>query len=140
MSELTQLWLTYQLNYSHVVIIGHGNGSALKFAVDGWVPASGLSASLDIEGASGKCFINLSCELGKAAYGKHFSELGVCDAFISPFQSVHGAVASHFMQSFLIYHLLHGETLMVAFRHARQGVAGATSFPMWRNGVMMTNA
>jgi hypothetical protein len=138
-SELTELWRISHANYSHVVLIGHGNGTALKFSVDGWISANGLADALDVEGANGKCFINLSCELGKAAYGKAFSELDVCDTFIAPFHSVHGAVASHFMQSLLIYNLLHGETLKVAFRHARQGVAGGTSFRMWRNGLMITD-
>jgi len=136
-AELAAIWKLYHANYSHVLIVGHGNGSAMKFAVDGWVSSWDLANVIDVDGVEEKCFLNLSCELGKAAYGKWFSELAACNSFIAPFHSVHGAVASHFAQSFLIYHLLHGETRKVAFRHARHGVAGATSFRMWRHGAMI---
>ncbi len=122
------------------MIVGNGNGAAMKFAVDGWVNSRAFAGVIDLEGVEEKCFVNLSCELGKAAYGKPFSELDACNSFIAPFHSVHGAVASHFAQSFLIYNLLHGETRKVAFRHARQWVAGATSFRMWRDGAMITDS
>ena len=138
-AEFAAIWTLNHRNYSHVVMVGHGNGSAMKFAVDGWVTSQGLADVIDVDGAEEKCFVNLSCELGKAAYGKPFSELAACNSFIAPFHSVHGAVASHFAQSFLIYHLLHGETRKVAFRHARQWVAGAASFRMWRRGAMITD-
>jgi len=137
-AELSLLWAQNHAVYSHVTIIGHGNGTGLKFAADDWVPPEDLRASLDIQGVTKKCFVNLSCELGKAAYGKSFSKLDVCEAFIGPFDSVHGAVGLHFVQSFLVNHLLHGETLKVAFRHARETVAGSTSFRMWRKGKMIT--
>lgn len=138
-AELAAIWKLYHTNYSHVVIVGHGNGSAMKFAVDDWVNSRDLADVIDVGGVEQKCFVNLSCQLGKAAYGKPFSELAACSSFIAPFHSVHGAVASHFAQSFLIYHLLHGETRKVAFRHARQWVAGAASFRMWRDGTMITD-
>lgn len=138
-AEFAAIWKLYHANYSHVVIVGHGNGAHMKFAVDGWVSPATLAEAIDVPDVEQKCFVNLSCELGKAAYGKPFSRLDACNSFIAPFHSVHGAVASHFTQSFLIYHLLHGETRKVAFRHARQWVAGATSFRMWRDGVMFTD-
>tara|TARA_R110000850_G_scaffold150168_3_gene272654 strand:- start:655 stop:1395 length:741 start_codon:yes stop_codon:yes gene_type:complete len=138
-AEFAAIWRLYHANYSHVVIVGHGNGSAMKFGVDGWVGARDLEDAIDLDGVGVKCFVNLSCQLGKAAFGKPFSDFGACHSFIAPFHSVHGAVASHFAQSFLIYNLLHGETQKVAFRHARQWVAGATSFRMWRDGEMITD-
>lgn len=139
LAELAAIWRLNHRNYSHVVIVGHGNGSAMKFAVDDWVSSSDLGEVVDVDGVEDKCFLNLSCQLGKAAYGKSFSELSACNSFIAPFQSIHGAIASHFAQSFLIYLLLHGETRKVAFRHARQWVAGAASFRMWRHGTMITD-
>ncbi|MGB3845797.1 MAG: hypothetical protein WA940_08005 [Sphingopyxis sp.] len=138
-AEFAAIWRLSHANYSHVVIVGHGNGSAMKFGVDGWVGAGDLEEAVDLDETEEKCFVNLSCQLGKAAFGKPFSEFDVCNSFIAPFHSVHGAVASHFAQSFLIYNLLHGETRKVAFRHARQWVAGATSFRMWRDGEMITD-
>ena len=138
-SELASIWEKYHKNFSHVIFIGHGNGNAMKFAVDDWTTPSQLEYAIDLQNVEEKSFINLSCSLGKASFGKTFSKLNACSCFIAPFHSVHGAVASHFTQSFLIYNLLHGETNKVAFRHARYNVAGATSFRMWRHGAMITD-
>jgi hypothetical protein len=65
--------------------------------------------------------------------------LNVCDSYIGAFHSVHGAIASQFLQSFLIHHLLQGETTTVAFRHARERVSGGTSFRLWREGTLIAN-
>jgi hypothetical protein len=138
-AELKGLWNLVHTNYSHVIFIGHGNGDAMKFAVDGWIRPDGMSDAIDIDEVSEKCIVNLSCQLGKAAYGKAFSEFDACGSFIAPFHSVEGTIASHFAQTFLINQLLHGETIKVAFRHARQWVASANSFRMWRNGSMITD-
>lgn len=139
-SELKYIWLTGHAAYSHVVMIGHGNGASLKFAVDSWVSAHDLDDALNVENVDPKSFVNLSCQLGKADYGKPFSNFAACGSFIAPFHSVHGAIASQFVQSFLIYNFIHGESVKVAFRHARQGVAGAASFRMWRKGGMITDS
>lgn len=135
-SEVSQFWAFEHAAFSHIIFIGHGNGSQMQFAVEGWVNGADLAAELDLPRPAPKTFLNLSCQLGKASYAKHFSLASSCEAFIAPFQSVHGAVASHFAQSFLIYHLLHGESLAVAYRHARDYVAGAVSFRCWKNGSM----
>lgn len=55
---------------------------------------------------------------------------------IAPFQDVHGAVASQFCQSYFAYHLLEGETIVVAYRHARKAIAGGAIFRHWQaNGL-----
>lgn len=138
-AELTAIWAREHAAYSHVVLIGHGNGTGVKFAADGWQTVAQLEPVLDIAGASAKYFINLACQAGQAPIGRPFSSLGVCQAYIGAFHSVHGAIASQFLQSFLIHHLLQGETSKVAFRHARSRVSGGTSFRLWRYGALIPN-
>jgi hypothetical protein len=138
-SELQTIWAREHPNYSHIVLIAHGNGSGVKFAADGWQTAAQLEPILAIPGVAPKYFLNLACQAGQAALGKPFSSLEVCASYVGAFHSVHGAVASQFVQSFLIHHLLHGETAKVAFRHARDRVSGGTSFRLWRKGALIPN-
>lgn len=136
-AELTTIWARDHAAYSHVVLIAHGNGSGVKFAADGWQTAAQLAPILAIAGAQPKYFINFACQAGQAPLGKPFSSLGVCDYYVGAFHSVHGAIAAQFLQTFLIHHLLQGETGKVAFRHARERVSGGTSFRLWRNGTLI---
>jgi hypothetical protein len=138
--ELSLIWRRDHGAFSHVIVIGHGNGTGMKLAVDDWCTASQICDVLDVEGVSPKFFINLACQAGYAAFGKEFSEMYACAAFLGAYHSVHGAIASQFVQSFLVFHLLQGETPKVAFRHARDRVPGSTSFRFWRNGVLTTDA
>lgn len=139
MTELRIIWAQSHGAFSHVILIGHGNGSALKFATDGWQSAARLSPVIDIEGAQQKCVINLACKAGLGPLAKPFSEMEMCESYLGAFHSVQGAIASQFVQTFLIHHLLQGESIKVAFRHARSQVAGSTSFRLWRYGTMTTD-
>jgi hypothetical protein len=139
-SELASIWAREHANYSHVVLIAHGNGSGVRFAVDGWQTAAQLEPVLVIDGVGRKLFINLACQAGQASLGRPFSALNMCDTYIGAFHSVHGAIASQFLQSFLIHHLLQGETAKVAFRHARGRVSGGASFRLWRSGSLIPNS
>lgn len=138
-AELTAIWARDHAAYSHIVLIAHGNGSGLRFAADGWQTAAQLEPVLAIPGVVPKYFVNLACQAGQAPLGKPFSRLAVCDSYVGAYQSVHGAIASQFLQSFLIHHLLQGETSKVAFRHARERVSGGTSFRLWRQGSLIPN-
>lgn len=113
MAELRSIWGREHAAYSHVLIIGHGNGAALKFAVDDWQSAEQLSGALDLAGIDPKVFVSLACQAGQAAFGRPFSQMAACGAFVGAFHSVHGAIASQFVQSFLVFHLLQGETTKV---------------------------
>lgn len=132
--ELGTIWAREHAAYSHVILIGHGNGTALRFATNGWQGPDDLSPILDIPGAAPKSFISLACQAGQAAIGRPLSQMAVCGAYLGAFHSVQGAIASQFAQSFLNHNLLQGETTKVAFRHARDRVTGSTSFRLWRNG------
>ena len=136
LTELSRIWIIEHKSISHVVFIGHGRKNGIKFG-DDWVSPVELSNILTVDEVSPKQFISLCCETGYADFGKIFSKFYVCESLICPFQSVHGSIASQFCQTYFAYHLLHGETSGVAFKHARNFTPGATSFRLWKNEVLL---
>lgn len=134
LAELKSIWHKEQAAYSHVVIVGHGSPEGIKFSVDGWVKSELLDATLRVWGAPKKVFVSLCCQTGYKTAGGKLSEMAICSHFLAPFHSVHGAVASQFAQTFLAFHLLEGESVGVAFRHAREFTPGSTSFRLWESG------
>ena len=133
-AELRTVWQQQHGAYSHLVIVGHGETDGIIFGVDGLVGHDQFAAAFENTGPVN--LISLCCKTGYAAFAQPLSKLPVFDCVIAPFHSVHGAVASQFCQTFSAYQLLEGETLAVAFRHARKSVPGGASFRLWRNGVM----
>ncbi len=135
LAELDQAWPTTAPAYSHVVLVGHGYKEGLIFGVDGKVPSAELARRMVVQPNNRKwSFLSLCCQTGYAAFAKQFSCETVCREIVAPFHSVHGAIASQFAQSFFAYHFVEGETVAVAFRHARAGTPGAISFRLWRSG------
>lgn len=132
--ELERIWHKDQAAYSHIIVIGHGSDQGLKFANDGWVSTEIMDQTLKIRGAKKKNFISLCCKTGYQSFGGKFSKFTICNSFIGPFHSVHGAVASQFCQTFLTSHLIEGHTVATAFNHARDAIPGSTSFRLWQNG------
>lgn len=139
-AEMVKYWTQDHGAFSHVIIVGHGRRDGIQFGVDGWQSAAQLSASLTVPGVTPKHFISLCCQTGYAAFAQSFSRQPVCQTVAAPFHSVHGAVASQFCQTLLAYHLLEGETMGVAFRHARTSVPGSVSFRIWENGSLTAGA
>lgn len=133
-AELETLWHREQAAYSHVVWIGHGSPSGMKFAVDDWTDAATLNSKLRVYGAPKKTYISLCCQHGYKSYGGKVSRSAICQYFIGPFHSVPGAVASQFCQTFLASHFLEGRTAGVAFNHARSAAPGKASFRLWNSG------
>lgn len=134
LAELRHWWPTHEGAYSHVILVGHGRESGIRFGIDDWVDARTLSAALQVNGASGKVFVSLCCRTGYAAFGKALSAEPICAAAIGPFHTVHGAIASQFCQRLLAFHFLQGDTTAVAFRHASESVPGGASFHLWQKG------
>lgn len=134
LSELSYIWKKEQANYSHIILVGHGAKDSIFFANEGWVDPEKFFKSIHKRGTEKKVFISLCCKTGYQGFGGVFSKKSICGQFIAPFQSVHGAIASQFAQTFLAYHLLQGETPGVAFNHARESTPGSTSFRLWQSG------
>lgn len=134
LDELHEFWQREQAAYSHVIWIGHGSETGIKFGVGGWVDAEILGRTLRVYGAPRKIYISLCCKTGYKNFGSTLSRTTMCSRFLGPFHSVEGAVASQFCQTFLASHLLEGRTVGVAFRKARSSVPGSTSFRLWTAG------
>ncbi len=135
-AELQRYWTQEHAVYTHVVILAHGREDAVHFGVDGWRTGAELGVDLSVNGVGPKTFVSLACKTGYAGFGKPLSNSSVAKMVIAPFHSVHGALASQFCQTLLAYNLLAGETIGVAFKHARAGVAGSPSFRLWQGGVL----
>jgi hypothetical protein len=139
-AELSRFWQQDHPTHSHVVLIGHGRKDGIRFGQDDWVTADDLAEVLGGADVSAKVLISMCCKNGYANFGQALSKKAICQAAIGPFDAVHGAVASQFLQTFLGYLFLEGETLKVAFRHARVRVAGATSFRLWIAGKLTADS
>jgi hypothetical protein len=136
-AELTA-WLPPNVAaFSHLVVVGHCNGAALKLGVDGFVQPVGLASICGTPPQSKVTVISLACESGKDTFAQGFSQLPFCEALIAPFQTLHGAIASQYCQSFFARLLVQGQSTAVAHRNARDATPGSTSFELWKNGKMM---
>ncbi len=140
LAELTMAWREKALVSSHVLLVGHGNGSAVHFAVDGWTVAGAIAAALDgaeVGAASPKLLISLCCRSGYQALSSPLCQYPAFHSVIAPFHSVHGAIASQFCQTYLAQEMVEGLTTKVAFNRASQAVAGKTIFRLWQGGKLV---
>ena len=131
-AELKAIWSARVGVVSHAVLVGHGATDGIRFAVDGKVGAEDLAAAFASPGASSKTFVSLCCNTGYKDFGRPFSQASICRALYAPFQSVHGALASQWTQSFLGHQFLLGYGHRAAFRNA--DVPGNVHFRQWING------
>jgi hypothetical protein len=131
-TELQQWWATNHGAFTHVVLVGHGTKSGIEFGVGGVQDAASFSTCLMTPANAEKTFISLCCETGRTPFAKAFSKLAFCGSYIAPYHSVHGAIASQFLQSFLSLHLLQGKSTAVAFKNANLAIPGDFKFHHWR--------
>ena len=136
LEELRLGWQKEGAVYSHVVLIGHGRGDSIQFGVDGWVSAENLAQAFNSTHSEGRVFVSLCCVTGRKGFAAQFSAATLCSCLIAPFQSVHGAIASQFCQTFLAHHLLEGRTSTVAFKNARRSTPRSATFRLWRSGLL----
>jgi len=138
LAELGAHWSAQHAVTSHVVIIGHGSFDSVSFIDAGPVKGKDLVHRLSTAApaATPKLFVSLACQTGRAAFAKPFSQSAICRDLIAPFNSVHGAGASQFCQSFFASHLLGGTEIPAAFSQARGAAVSGGAFRRWRNGSM----
>jgi hypothetical protein len=106
----------------------------LYFAVDDVVTPTDLHRSVFSLGKDKKTFISLCCQTGSAPFAEEFSGIQVCDNLIAPKNSIHGAVASQFFQTYMCQHLLEGKTTKVAFKKASATLHNKNDFNLWKAG------
>ena len=138
LKEFKLLWDKYNCSYSYLVIIGHGDKGGFEFGVDGHVSASDFLGVIEASSCSAKHIISLCCNTGYKTTGAVFSNSKKCLSYIAPFQSIHGAEASQFLQTFLINHLLNGQSTKVAYKNSNALFASKNTFRLWTNGKLTT--
>jgi hypothetical protein len=134
-SELETLWASLHGMCQHVVIVSHGSADGIRFG-NQWTTPERLREIFEAPRPEVKEFISLGCETGWAKFGKSFSQATCVSHFLAPFHSVHGCVASLFVQTFLNERILASKSTKVAFKHARADLQGAASFRLWHNGTL----
>ena len=134
--ELKTFWQRDHALCSHVVLIGHGSAEGLAFAVDGLVTPATVGALFAAGGATPKQFVSLCCETGRHSFAAPFSQASHCQTFIAPFHSVHGAIASQFLQTYFGHHLLDGKSTKVAYNKAQADIPSGIKFRFWYEGAL----
>ena len=135
LEELKTCWANYDhAECTHIVLIGHADENGIKFAVDGQVKPEDLGCAFATENSIATTIVSLCCKTGRADFAKPFANASNIDCFIAPFQSVHGAIASQFFQTYLGQHFLNGKTTKVAFKNAQSDIPTGINFRRWKNG------
>lgn len=136
--ELLAFWRNEHGAYSHVVLIGHADGSTFGFVngVKSGAELSSLFGSSSGGAVTPKQFMSLACSTGRAGFAKPFSSHPACGQFVGPYADVHGATASHFCQSYFAGQLLQGRTPKTAFNGAADLTKGS-HFRLWRGGKLV---
>lgn len=137
LAEIRKFWKQHHQAYSHVILVGHGGQSGITFANGGVATTEEFISAFEAEKCSPKTFISSCCQTEYKSFGGVVSGRQICERFIGPFHSVHGATASQFIQTFLAYRLLEGQDAKVAFKYARSAVVGGSSFRLWRNRALV---
>lgn len=135
--ELAAWWAINAAAYTHLILIGHGEPNGVLFGVGGLATAATFGHACN-GGGGPKTLISLACKTGRKDFSKELSQRAQFSRVIAPFHSVHAAIASQFVQTYLASHLVKGRTPKIAWRNARQATPGTDSFRMWVHGTMET--
>lgn len=138
LAELGKIWNEKNNAFEFIILIGHGSKYGFYFAADDWVNADELLNVINLSESKPKNFISLCCETGKSPFAPNFSKAKVCNTYIAPFHSIHGAIASQFCLTYLTQLLLEGRMKKTAFNYARKNVPGSSKFRFWENGKLKT--
>lgn len=135
LGELREFWLANHSLYEQIVLVGHGAASSILFG-KGEATPDAVASALTVANGNPKETISVCCQTGRAEFAKAFSSTGCCSDFIAPYDSIHGCLASLFVQNYLASRLLHGHTIGTAFNRSRRGLLGTAGFRWWKNGIL----
>ena len=132
--EFRYVWGKEHPVTSHIILVGHGDATSIKFGPAGLVNAQEFIDLLSTDGGvvEAKQIISLCCKTGSKSFGGNVSGTPNVEAFLGPTTALHGANASQFCQSYLTYLFLHGYTSSTAYEYARATNPGASDFKFWR--------
>lgn len=132
--EFRYVWEKEHPVTSHIILVGHGDATSIKFGPTAQVNAADFIGLLSTDGGvvEAKQIISLCCKTGSKSFGGNVSGTPNIEAFIGPSSALHGANASQFCQSYLTYLFLHGYKSSTAYEYARATNPGASDFTFWR--------
>lgn len=132
--EFRYIWEKEHPVTSHIILVGHGDATSIKFGPTVQIDAAGFIDLLSTDGGviEAKQIISLCCKTGSKSFGGKVSGTPNVEAFIGPTTALHGANASQFCQSYLTYLFLHGYISSTAYEYARATNPGASDFTFWR--------
>ncbi len=137
LAEFKKCWSLQHSVVTHVVLVGHGSATSLKF-VDQWVAGTALGAALVEAGASdAKEFVSLACYTGRKSFAGGLSTSACCASITGPFGAVHGAVAMQYAQTYFSSLLLGGAAVGTARRHAFQSLPRGNRVRLWKKGSLV---
>lgn len=133
-SEFRYVWEKEHPVTSHIILVGHGDATSIKFGPATQVSGADFITLLSTDGGivEAKQIISLCCKTGSKTFGGNVSGTPNVEAFIGPTTALHGANASQFCQSYLTYLFLHGYKSSTAYEYARATNPGASDFAFWR--------
>lgn len=131
--ELAEFWKRNHGTYSHIVIVGHGSPDGFSFGVGGLVGPERFLEALEVSGHDEKIIVSLACKTGRGMVAKRLSGSSICSTYLAPYNSVHGADASLYVQTFLALHFLEGLSSTVAAKRTYDNLPKCY-FRSWQKG------
>ena len=132
-TEFRYIWLNHSDSYKYIILIGHGTKDSLIFGMDVQIN-SYIIRDIISNSESPKSIISLCCKTGQSGFAGVVSQSDKVESLIAPFHSIHGVIASQFIQTYLTNHLLGGMIDKAAFNKASESIIGNTKFRFWENG------
>lgn len=134
LGEFKYILESYSNLYQMIVLIGHGTKDSLIFGMNNKINASIIKVAFTTHFTSKKSIVSLCCKTGQKQFAGKVSKSEMIESFIAPFHSIHGVIASQFIQTYLANHLLNGMTDKTAFNRSVAAVACKTKIRFWQKG------
>ena len=132
LTEFERFWKKSAKLISHLVLVGHGSKTGLKFG-DTIVEPTDFNNAIQSPSNIGQAphIISLCCNSGNGTVGKQISASPACRSFVGPSGPIHVANAALFYQSFVSHSLIDGRTTKWAYQRSRVFTPGVIEFNCW---------
>jgi hypothetical protein len=136
--ELSEYMKRYRNNYSHVILIGHGQRDGIAF-LDKPHPIAGseLAGCLGSDTSNKSIqIVSLCCHSGCANLAKALSRAPDISEVVAPNDTFDIRWAVHFITGFLLYMYINGLEVDAAVREAAR-ISGNAPMCIWRQGELV---
>lgn len=136
--ELSEYMKKYRANYTHVILIGHGQKDGISF-LDKPKPIAGgeLAGCLGSDASEKRLqIVSLCCHSGCENLAKALSSAPNISEVLAPNDAFDIRWAVHFITGFLLYLYINGLQVDEAVRNAAR-TSGNAPMCIWRNGELV---